>query len=484
MEIIYTFIIKPSTYTGTLINALPLFIQYVVFLINKIFNLFLADYENFEKALPAVIRYFLSWKDKLVAEILTNKDDDIQKLRLLANYQIILNRLMSIQKKDLLHIGDLENVFFGEYESIFAFLRLNTLALEGNFSNLTNSHALYLSVISNFELINTFFFKDEIHYVLKMYYDYWKFASSKSRCATQTEKGIQNLVNANLLIDGERIQLSGLPFSSHRLWKIMNVKQKRDYNVEFALHKRLSDSSIFSILKYNSMHLFLNQKDAFLLKDNEIEAKLVSDDFKLCHRNLGFRVALNGTMVGSDDNVIAFQTDSYNPGTKVYLFDSDGFEYGEIYGGNTLILKNSSKFVGKLSSPLPCSFYINSFCSFSSKSQSLLDALLTRGVLFNFALDSYIFTLESQAQSFYLFNSYDGPAKDFYAMKEGRHEYFVVIKGEKFKIHSPAGIEENFFASSNLPFLFLSVEKSSQIIIPVIVLEPKDSYKFTFLKAT
>ncbi|KGG51919.1 hypothetical protein DI09_245p10, partial [Mitosporidium daphniae] len=162
----------------------------------------------------------------------------------------------------------------------------------------------------------------------------------------------------------------------------------------------------------------------------------------------------------------------------------EGFEYGEVSGGNILSLKNSSKFIGELSKPTPCSFHINSFCSFSSASQSLLDAFLTRGVLFNFALDSYIFTLESEAQSFHLFDSYNGTAKDFYVMKEGREDYFAVIKGEKFKIHSPAEIEGNFFASSNLPFLFVSVEKFFHIIIPVPLSKPEDSYNFTFVKAT
>ncbi|KGG51387.1 hypothetical protein DI09_376p10, partial [Mitosporidium daphniae] len=335
----------------------------------------------------------------------------------------------------------------------------------------------YLSVISNFELIKSFFCKEEIQYVLRIYYDNWKFSSSKSRCAAETAKGIQNLVNGHFLIDGERIQLSELPFASHRLWKIMNVKDKRNYKVEVTLHKRRSDGSIFSIVKYNGMHLFLNQKDAFLVKDGEIEAKLVSDHFKLCHKKLGLQVAFNSKMVGSDNDVIAFQTHSNLWWTeKVYLFDLDGFQYAELSGGNTLALKNSSKFTGEIASPLPCSFHISSFCSFSSASQSFLDAFLTRGVLFNFAVDSHIFTLESEAQSFYFFDSYNGSTKDFYVMKKGSAEYFAVIKGEKFKIHPPAGIERNFFASANLPFLFVSIENSFHIIIPVPLSKPGDSY--------
>ncbi|KAM0684627.1 hypothetical protein MDAP_000398 [Mitosporidium daphniae] len=143
MKILYTFIFKASTYAEN----------------------------GSEKALPLAIQYFLSSKDKLVAEIFTGKDDDIRNLRLLANYQIILNRLMSIQKRDL-GIGDFEDVFMGEYESIFAFFKLNTLIFGEKFSNLFSSHDLYLSVISNFELIKSFFFKEEIEYVLRIYYDH------------------------------------------------------------------------------------------------------------------------------------------------------------------------------------------------------------------------------------------------------------------------------------------------------------------------
>ncbi|KAM0682552.1 hypothetical protein MDAP_002396 [Mitosporidium daphniae] len=455
MEIIYNFILRPSTYTD----------------------------DDSKKALPLATKYFLSRKEKILGEVFIN-GDDTELFKLLANYQIILNRLMSIQKRNL-DISDLEHVFLGEYQPIFAFLKLNTLILGEKLSELPNSHNFYLSVISNFELIKSFFCKEEIQYVLRIYYDNWKFSSSKSRCAAETAKGIQNLVNGHFLIDGERIQLSELPFASHRLWKIMNVKDKRNYKVEVTLHKRRSDGSIFSIVKYNGMHLFLNQKDAFLVKDGEIEAKLVSDHFKLCHKKLGLQVAFNSKMVGSDNDVIAFQTHSNLWWTeKVYLFDLDGFQYAELSGGNTLALKNSSKFTGEIASPLPCSFHISSFCSFSSASQSFLDAFLTRGVLFNFAVDSHIFTLESEAQSFYFFDSYNGSTKDFYVMKKGSAEYFAVIKGEKFKIHPPAGIERNFFASANLPFLFVSIENSFHIIIPVPLSKPGDSYKFTFLKVT
>ncbi|KGG51924.1 hypothetical protein DI09_241p10, partial [Mitosporidium daphniae] len=451
MEIIYTFILNPSIYI-----------------------------DNSAMALPPVIQYFLCWKDKILAEISTDKDD-IQKLRLLANYQIILNHLMSIEKRDL-DIGDLENVFVGQYQPIFAFLKLNTLILEEKFSNLTNSHDVYLSVISNFELIKSFFFKEEIEYVLKMYYDHWKFLSSKSRCAAQTEKGIQNLVNGNFLIDGERIELSGLPFPNHRLWKMMDVKDKRDYNIEFALYKRLSDGLIFSIFKHNDLNLAIHENDAFLLKNGEVIAILFSYSLNLCDEKMNKKVAFNSKMVGSDDGIIGFKTNSTDSDQKIiYLFDLHGSVFGVIYDENTLVLKNSSKFVGNVSSPLPCSFYINLFCSFASESQSLLHVFLIRGVLFNFAADSYIFILESEAQSFYFFNSYNGPIKDFYAMKEGSDEYFLFINGEKFKIHSPAGIEGNFFVSSNLPFLFVSIENSFHIIIPVPLSPPGDSYKFTFV---
>ncbi|KGG51877.1 hypothetical protein DI09_252p10, partial [Mitosporidium daphniae] len=454
MKILYTFMLKPSTY---------------------------AD-DDTKKALPPVIQYFLSRKEKILAEIFINRDD-IEMFRLLATCQIILNRLMLIQKRNF-DIGGLEHAFVGKFQPIFAFIKLNTLILGERAADLQKSHDLYLSVISNFELIKSFFFKEEIQYVLRMYYDHWKFQSSKSRCAAKTTKGIQNLVNGNFLIDGERIQHSGLPFPSHRLWEMMNAKEKRDYNVEVTLHKRQSDGSIFSILKFNHMHFTLHEKDAFLFKENEITARLVSEYLNLYHEKLNLRVAFNSKMVGSNDPIIAFQTDSDNPDKSVYLFDPEGFEYGEVSGGNTLVLKNSSKFIGELSTPTPCSFRINSFCSFSSKSQLLLDALLTRGVLFNFAMDSYIFTLENEAQSFYFFNSYNGTAKDFYVMKNGSDEYFAVIKGEKFRIHPPAGIEGNFLVSSNLPFLFVSVEKSFQIIIPVPMLPFGKSYKFTFVKTT
>ncbi|KGG51578.1 hypothetical protein DI09_317p10, partial [Mitosporidium daphniae] len=307
---------------------------------------------------------------------------------------------------------------------------------------------------------------------------------SKSRCAAETAKGIQNLVNGNFLVNGEQIQLPGLPFPSHHLWEMMNAKEKRDYNVEVTLHKRQSDGSIFSILKFNHMHFLLHEEDAFLFKENEIEAKLVSDHFKLCHEKLPLRVAFNSKMVGSDDPIIAFQSNYNNQDETVRLFDRDGFEYGEVSDGNILELKNPAKFIGELSSSDSRRFHINSFCSFSLEDQSLLDAFLTRGVLFNFAMDSHIFTLENEAQSFYFFNSYNGPAKDFYVMKKESDEYFAVIKGEKFKIHPPAGIEGNFLVSSNLPFLFVSVEKSFQIIIPVSLPPPGGSYNFTFVKAT
>ncbi|KAM0682963.1 hypothetical protein MDAP_001373 [Mitosporidium daphniae] len=454
LGILYTYILKPSTYAE----------------------------DDSEKALPPVIRYFLCRKEKILAEVFIN-GDNTELFKLLANYQIILNRLMLIQKTDL-DIGDLEHVFVGEYQPIFAFLKLNALILGEKLSNLSNSHNFYLSVISNFELISSFFLDEEIQYVLRMYYDHWKFSSSKSRCAAETAKGIQNLVNGNFLVNEEWIQLSGLPFPNHRLWKMMDVKQKRDYKVEAMLHRRQSDGSIFSTIKYNDMPLFLNASDAFLLRNGEIEAKLVSDEFKLFQPELRREVAFNSKMVGSDDDIIAFKTHSNRWIDKVYLFDSDGFEYGEVSGRNSLLLKNSSKFIQELSSPLPCSFRINSFCSFSSASQSLLDALLTRGVLFNFALDSYIFTLESEAQSFYLFDSYNGPAKEFYAIKEGSDQYFAVIKGEKLKMHPPAEIEENFFASSNLPFLFVSAETFFYTVIPVPMSPLGKSYKFTFLKAT
>ncbi|KAM0684177.1 hypothetical protein MDAP_000917 [Mitosporidium daphniae] len=455
MQLLYTFLLKTSTYND----------------------------DNSQKALSPVIRYFLFRKDKIRKEISTDKDD-IQKLRLLANYHIILNRLMSIEKRDL-DIGDLEHVFVGEYQPIFAFLKLNTLILGKKFSNLSNSHGFYLSVISNFELIKSFFLKEEIQYVLRMYYDHWKFASSKSGCAAQTEKGIQNLVNGNFLIDGERIKLPRLPFPRNHLWKRMNITEKRNDKLEFTLHRCRSSNSIIFNFRYNSMHLALTENHAFLLKKDEIEAKLVSEDFKLCHKKPNIQVSFNSKMVGSDDSIIAFQT-PYQIwwSHTVYLFDSHGFEYAVIYNGNNLVLKNSSKFVGNVSSALPCSFDINSFCSFSSVSQSLLDAFLTRGVLFNFVLYSYIFTLESEAQSFYFFDSYHGAVKDFYAIKEGSDLYFIVIKGEKFKIHSPAGIEGNFLVSSNLPFLFVSIENSFHIIIPVPLSKPGDSYSFTFLNAT
>ncbi|KAM0683434.1 hypothetical protein MDAP_000999 [Mitosporidium daphniae] len=119
---------------------------------------------------------------------------------------------MSIEKIEL-YIGDFENGFLSAFEPIFAFIRLNTLP------------SLLFSVISTFELIKWFFFKDETRYVLGMYYDHWKLPSSNSKCARQTEKGIQNLANGNILVDGERIQLSGFPFSNQRLWNIMNFSE-------------------------------------------------------------------------------------------------------------------------------------------------------------------------------------------------------------------------------------------------------------------
>ncbi|KGG52260.1 hypothetical protein DI09_199p40, partial [Mitosporidium daphniae] len=136
MEILYTFILKASTYT---------------------------DHDS-KRALPLVIEYFLSRKDSILRQVSTHKGE-IGRFKLLANYQLILNRLISIQKRNL-DISDLEHVFLGEFQPIFAFLKLNTLILEARFFELPNSHKLYLSVISNFELINSFFFKEEIQYVL------------------------------------------------------------------------------------------------------------------------------------------------------------------------------------------------------------------------------------------------------------------------------------------------------------------------------
>ncbi|KAM0684311.1 hypothetical protein MDAP_000079 [Mitosporidium daphniae] len=459
MNIIYRFILQPSTYTN--------------------------DYDT-KRALPLLIQYFLSQKMKILGEVSTYKDDDTELFRLLANYQVILNHLMSLQtiKPSIDDLGDLEKVFVGKFDAIFAFLKLNTLILGEKFSNLSNSHDLYLSVISNFELIKTFFFRNEIQYVLKMYYDYWKFPSSKSRCAKETDKGIQNLVNGNLLIDGERTTLPGLPFPNHPLWKIMNVKENRNSNVEYSLHKRRSDNSIFSILKCNYINVVLQENNAFLVKNGEVEAKLVSGELKLCHSHLDLEISFNSKMVGSDHALIVFGTCYKSCHSVFYIFDADGFLYGRIYGRNTLVLENSSRFVGNVSSPLPCSFRIKSFCSFSSISQSVLGAFLARGALFNFAMDSYIFILESEDQSFYFFDSHNGTAKDFYVMKEGRDDYFAVINGEKFKIHLPGSIKENFFASSNFPFLFVSIEKYFQIIIPVPLSKPGESYNFTFVKTT
>ncbi|KAM0681924.1 hypothetical protein MDAP_002889 [Mitosporidium daphniae] len=466
MKILYTFLLRPSTY----------------------------DNDHTKEALPPVIEYFLSRRDKILSEIFIN-GDDTELFRLLANYQIILNRLMSIQKTDL-DIGDLEHVFVAQYQPIFAFLKLNTLIVGEKFSNLTNSHALYLSVISNFELIKSFFCKEEIQYVLRIYYDNWRFSSSKSRCAAQTEKGIQNLVNGNFLIDGETRQLLRLPSQNHSLWTAMGIDLNRKYKLEFTLYKRRADGSIFSILKYNSMYFILHKNDAFLVKNGQVEAKYIPQDFKLCHSHLDLKIAFNSKMVGSDHNIIAFKRCfeswwmwlwmwlwSWLWSEEVFLlFDKDGFPYGKIYGTNTLVLENSSKFVGNLSSPLPCSFHINSFCSFSS--QSFFDDFSNREPIFNFVFYSYIFMLKSQAQSFYFFDSYNGPAKDFYVVKEGGEQYFAVIKGEKFKIHPPAEIKENFLVSSNLPLLFVSIGKSFQIIIPVPLSKPGDSYNFTFVSAT
>ncbi|KGG52587.1 hypothetical protein DI09_156p10, partial [Mitosporidium daphniae] len=466
MKILYTFLLRPSTY----------------------------DNDHTKEALPPVIEYFLSRRDKILSEIFIN-GDDTELFRLLANYQIILNRLMSIQKTDL-DIGDLEHVFVAQYQPIFAFLKLNTLIVGEKFSNLTNSHALYLSVISNFELIKSFFCKEEIQYVLRIYYDNWRFSSSKSRCAAQTEKGIQNLVNGHFLIDGETRQLLRLPSQNHSLWTAMGIDLNRKYKLEFTLYKRRADGSIFSILKYNSMYFILHKNDAFLVKNGQVEAKYIPQDFKLCHSHLDLKIAFNSKMVGSDHNIIAFKRCfeswwmwlwmwlwSWLWSEEVFLlFDKDGFPYGKIYGTNTLVLENSSKFVGNLSSPLPCSFHINSFCSFSS--QSFFDDFSNREPIFNFVFYSYIFMLKSQAQSFYFFDSYNGPAKDFYVVKEGGEQYFAVIKGEKFKIHPPAEIKENFLVSSNLPLLFVSIGKSFQIIIPVPLSKPGDSYNFTFVSAT
>ncbi|KGG51577.1 hypothetical protein DI09_318p10, partial [Mitosporidium daphniae] len=120
MEIVYTFILKTSTYID----------------------------DDSKKALPLATKYFLFQKDKILGEVSTHKDD-IQRFRLLANYQIILNRLMSIQKSDL-EIGGLEHAFSGKFQPIFAFIKLNMLIVEEKFSGLQNSQDLYLSVISNF----------------------------------------------------------------------------------------------------------------------------------------------------------------------------------------------------------------------------------------------------------------------------------------------------------------------------------------------
>lgn len=77
------------------------------------------------------MRYFFLWKHKTYQEISIHSNHT-ERLRLLANYQIILNRLMSIEKIEL-YIGDFENGFLSAFEPIFAFIRLNTLVLEGKF---------------------------------------------------------------------------------------------------------------------------------------------------------------------------------------------------------------------------------------------------------------------------------------------------------------------------------------------------------------